>query len=313
MTLADFCTAAHDISMFTCCHMHNECRAVYRRETVLWWSRSVQAQTPCSILASAVPGFVLAKYCQQYKEPLGHGSTHLDIALAGSVSWASVPPITARYGLVCLHDGDLLHFTFHALNTGFSVAVDGQGAQGRVLCIADSLLVLIVMPFVYMPLIMSNKETLARDAPAKLYNNTVYYCAITLANMPATVLTALAFVWPVYSLAGFRHSVPALAQASCMYALQHLCSTQASSQGLKPQDYSSLMILSAGSVVIVRVFRQSSYASCLLTLMGRASVLRQLLWYADSAARSLPFPQSRSGHSWCHCIHGVGVPVGGSL
>ena len=166
---------------------------------------------------------------------------------------------------------------FHALKSGVSVAVDGQGAQGRVLCIADSLLVLIVMPFVYMPLIMSNKETLARDAPAKLYNSIVYYCAVTLANMPATVLTALAFVWPVYSLAGFRHSVPALAHASCMYALQHLCSTQASSQSLKPQDCSILIIVSAGSVVIVRVFRQSSQAGCLLTMMRHASVLRRML------------------------------------
>lgn len=121
-------------------------------------------------------------------------------------------------------------------------AADEKAAEGRVLCIADSLLVLIVMPFVYMPLMMSNKETLAREAPANLYSNMVYYCAVSLANLPVTVLTALAFAWPVYSLAGFRHSVTALVQASCIYALQHLCSTQASTQ-ISLLDCSNLVLI----------------------------------------------------------------------
>ncbi|DBA76068.1 TPA: hypothetical protein ACH3X1_009814 [Trebouxia sp. C0004] len=262
LTLGNFCTAAHDITISTCCHMYKtlilQCAELYIdvkvccdgaglnnlhhhaaswrvQFRVLYWRSIVSSITdPLDVGARILTALWLGVFV---------GLVFL--RLPSGTAWRACMTVTCYISPV------------HPLNTWFSVAVDEQGAQGRVLCIADSLLVLIFTPFVYMPLIMSNKETLARDAPAKLYSNIIYYCAVTLANMPATVLTALAFIWPVYSLAGFRHSVPALAQASCMYALQHLCSTQASSQGLKPQDYPSLIIVSAGSVVIVGVFLQS--------------------------------------------------------
>ena len=107
-----------------------------------------------------------------------------------------------------------------------SLSADKHGAQGRLLCIADTLLILIVMPFVYMPLLTANKAMLANEAPAKLYNSLACYCAVSLASMPTTIISAIGLTWPVYTLAGFRHSGQALVKASCIYILSHLCSTQ---------------------------------------------------------------------------------------
>lgn len=82
------------------------------------------------------------------------------------------------------------------------------------------------MPFVYMPLLTANKVMLAKEAPTKLYNSLAYYCAVSLATMPTVVIAAIGLTWPVYTLAGFRHSGRALVEATCIYILQHLCCTQ---------------------------------------------------------------------------------------
>ncbi|KAK9813235.1 hypothetical protein WJX72_011188 [[Myrmecia] bisecta] len=103
---------------------------------------------------------------------------------------------------------------------------DAAGAQARLNCIADLLLVMIVMPFVYMAPMTFNKLTYVNESVSNLYSSTAYYCAIALADLPTNVVSALALAWPVYALAGFQQSASALGIYTFVQVFQHLITSQ---------------------------------------------------------------------------------------
>ncbi|KAK9820121.1 hypothetical protein WJX72_006338 [[Myrmecia] bisecta] len=107
-----------------------------------------------------------------------------------------------------------------------NLGTDAAGAQARLTCIADLLLVMIVMPFVYMAPMTFNKLTYASESVSNLYSSTAYYCAVALADLPTNIVSALALAWPVYALAGFQRSASALGIYTFVQVFQHLITSQ---------------------------------------------------------------------------------------